>query len=120
MAPAAQPRRVWFKWRIQILKPSPSWPMSFSCGISKFSKVSSPVGEACAPILSRSRRLTPGCFKSTERRHAAVFLRAVGISKDDSRVCHCGVGNPDLRPVEQVTVAVALRGGSLHRGYVGP
>src|SRR5262249_12911535 len=44
-----------------------------------------------------------------ERRHAAVSLRAVGISKDDSRVCYCGVGNPDLGPIEQVTLALTLR-----------
>jgi hypothetical protein len=46
-----------------------------------------------------------------ECRHAAMFLGAVGVGKDDARIRYRRIGYPDLRPIDEITRAVSRRGG---------
>jgi hypothetical protein len=54
---------------------------------------------------------------NVECRHAAMFLRPVGVREDDARVGHRGVGDPDLVAVDNIVLTVAP-GGGFHRRHV--
>ena len=94
--------------------------MRCDAGTRTSSKTTSPVGDARSPILSSCLgNSTPQSFST--RKHVMPWLARgrIGAREDGVGVRHAGVGDPVLRAVQDVVVAVAHRA-TAHRRDVGP
>ena len=118
IACAAMVTRVWSRVRSAVLKPLPSAPISRSAGMRQCVEVElarrraldaelllrGAEGEPLVPLLHDERRDAVGAGVGVGHGHHGVELR------------HSGVGDPPLRAVEDVGVAVAHRPGPHRHG----
>ena len=123
--PAASPRRPELRISRAILKPCPTSPKRLAAGTRTFSKITERVSDALIPIFSSSlpERDAGRVALDDERRHPLLLL-AVDLDRDlgedGEQPGVAGVGDPDLRPVQDVLRAVGRWDrGALHRLRVG-
>ncbi len=119
-APAAQPSRVWLSCHMQMRKPSPGLPSTFSFGTCMPSKTNSPVGEQCRPSLVSigARGAALHLLRlDDEGGHALVALGAVRVGVEQAGVADLRLRDPHLVAVHFVVVALVDRV-RLHAGDV--